>query len=503
MNEKRRIFLNAFMSFGQVIVSGVAFLFLYRYLLDSIGSELAGVWALLLAWTTSLSVSNFGMSGGALKFVSRYRALAEERTVIRVVETSILSCGIILVVVLPASYPVFKKLVYLIVEPAEYIGDALTVLPYAIITFGLTSLSSVVNSCIDGTQRVYLRNILVMVSALLYLGLTLFLVPRAGFVGLAQAQVLQTSITLVVGWIMLRSVIPGLPVLPFRWHTGTFREIFAYSFNFQVISVAQLLFQPVTKSLLSVFGGVGQVYYFEMAHKLTMQLRGMIVIAHQSIVPAIAHWHEKNQTYVQLVYRNAFRILLVLVIASLPLLIGLAPVISHLWIGHYENVFVLCFLFLVTGWFLNILSNPAYFGYLGIGRLRWNILGHLTISTVSLGLGILLGLNYGGPGVVLAYAISIPIGSGITLWAYHREYAIRWRELIGLPTLFLSFAGIGGGLVTFLLQRHLSNLLHPWFLIFLLLISYALVVAVPLWRHPVRKTLQGWASELTATTLQP
>ena len=500
MNEKRRIFLNVLMSFGQVIVSGVAFLFLYRYLLDSIGSDLAGVWALLLAWTTSLSVSNFGMSGGALKFVSKYRAHGEEHSVIRVVETSILSCGIILVVVLPAAYPVFKKLVYLIVEPAEYIGDALTVLPYAIITFGLTSLSNIVNSCIDGTQRVYLRNILVMASALLYLGLTVLLVPRTGFVGLAQAQVLQTSITLVVGWIMLRSVIPGLPLLPFRWNTSIFREIFAYSFNFQAISVAQLLFQPVTKSLLSVFGGVGQVYYFEMAHKLTMQLRGMIVIAHQSIVPAIAHWHEKNQTYVQLVYRNAFRILLVLVIVSLPLFIALAPVISRLWIGHYENVFVLCFLLLVTGWFLNILSNPAYFGYLGIGRLRWNIMGHLAISAVSLGLGIFLGLNYGGPGVVFAYAIAIPIGSGVTLWAYHREYDIRWGELIGLPTLSLFFAGIGGGFVTFLLQNHLSNLLNPWFLVFLLLISYALVVAVPLWRHPVLKTLKGWASELRATT---
>ncbi len=503
MNEKRRIFLNVLMSFGQVIVSGIAFLFLYRYLLDSIGTELAGVWALLLAWTTSLSVSDFGMSGGALKFVSRYRAHADESSVIQVVETSILSCGIILVIVLPATYPVFTKLAYLIIEPAEHIDDALTVLPHAIVAFGLTSLSSIIKSCIDGTQRVYLRNILVMGSALLYLVLTILLVPRAGFVGLAQAQVLQAGITLVTAWIMLRSVIPGLPLFPFRWSKRIFKEIFAYSFNFQLISITQLLFQPVTKSLLSIFGGVGQVFYFEMAHKLTMQLRGMIVIAHQSIVPAIAHWHEKNRAYVQIVYRNSFHILLVLVVAALPLLIGLAPVISRLWIGHYEHVFVLCLLFLTTGWFLNILSNPAYFGYLGIGRLRWNIVGHLVIGILSLVSGILLGRNFGGLGVVFAYAAAIPIGSSITLWAYHREYGIRWIELAGRHTGPLLLAGIGGELVIFFLHERLSDLLHPWLLVFLLLITYGLVVAVPLWRHPVRKMLQGWAAELATTTSQP
>ncbi len=501
MSEKRRIFLNVFMSFGQVIVSGVAFLFLYRYLLDSIGSELAGVWALLLAWTTSLSVSNFGMSGGALKFVSRYRAHDDEKTVVRVVETSILSCVIALVVALPIAWPVFKKLIYLIVEPTEYIDEALMVLPYAMITFAFTSLSMIINACIDGTQRVYLRNILIMISALLYLGLTIFLVPRMGFVGLAQAQIIQTSITLIIGWVMLRAVIPALPIVPFRWHKKTFKEIFAYSFNFQVISITQLLFQPVTKSLLSVFGGVGQVYYFEMAHKLVMQLRGMIVIAHQSIVPAIAHWQETNRAYVQLVYRKAFQVLLVFVIVSLPLLISLAPLISRLWIGHYEPAFVGCFLFLVIGWFLNILSNPAYFGYLGIGRLRWNILGHVTISVISLGLGIVFGLSYGGSGVVFAYAMAIPVGSGLTLWAYHREYDVRGAELIGAYSVLLALAGIGGGLVIFFLHNHLADHLHPWLLVFLLLLSYVLVVAVPLWRHPVRKTLQGWASELKTTTL--
>lgn len=501
MNEKRRVFVNVVMSLGQVIVSGIAFLFLYRYLLDSIGSELAGVWALLLAWTTSLSVSNFGMSGGALKFVSKYRAHADEQSVVRVVETSILSCLAALLFVLPIAWPVFEKLIHLIIEPAEYINEALMVLPYAMITFGLTSLSTIINSCIDGTQRVYLRNILIMLSALLYLGLTIFLVPRTGFLGLAQAQIAQTGITLIIGWIMLRAVIPSLPVLPFRWNKAIFKEIFAYSFNFQVISITQLLFQPVTKSLLSVFGGVGQVYYFEMAHKLVMQLRGMIVIAHQSIVPAIAHWHEKNREFVQIAYRNAFQILLVLVLLSLPLLAGLAPTISRLWIGHYEHFFVLCFLCLLTGWFLNILSNPAYFGYLGIGRLRWNILGHLAISAISLGFGILFGLRHGGGSVAFAYAMALPVGSGITLWAWHREYNVRWGELVNRRIVPLLLTGVGGGGFTFFLQERLADRLHPWLLLFLLLLAYALLVAVPLWRHPVRKTLQGWISELTATTL--
>ena len=496
MNERRRVFLNASMSALQVVVSGASFLILYRYLLESIGHELAGVWALVLSWTVAISFADLGMTGAAVKFVSRHRARADHARVIQVVETSILSSGIVLLTILPVVYPLFERLLHVIIEPPTRIADALAVLPYAVSSFWLTSVGGIVMSCIDGTQRVYLRNVLVMISALLYLGFALLLVPRAGLIGLAQAQVLHAAITLVVGWIMLKALIPNLPLLPFRWNKSVFKEILGYSVNFQFISLSQLLFQPVAKSLLSKFGDVGQVFYFEMAHKLVSQLRALIVIAHQSLVPTIALWYEKSKERVQRIYRASFRVLLYFVTAGLPLLIGLTPIISRLWIGEYDERFIAFAQLLFAGWFLNILTNPAYFGYLGIGRLQWNLIGHLLIGGMNVGLGLLLGSRYGGLGIVIAYVIAIPLGSGIPLWAYHREYGIQWRELVDRHTAFLAVAGCCGWLVVYLIHKALAHTMNPWVLTFIVSGIYVLAIFVPLWKHPVRKRLQKWITAL-------
>lgn len=491
MTEKRRVFVNALMSSVQVVVTAVTYLFLYRYLLESIGDQLAGVWALVLSWTTVMSAADLGLSGGSVKFVSKYRARSDARRVVQVVETSVLTAAAILLAVLPAVYPLMAHLLPLVVEPVVHVGDALAVLPYAFVSFWLTSVGGIVQSCIDGTQRVYVRNFLVMASSLLYLGLALFFVPRAGLIGLAQAQVLQAAVVVAGAWLSLRFLIPGLPVIPFRWSRPVFKEMLGYSVNFQAVSIARMLFQPVTKSLISKFGGLGAVFYFEMAHKLVFQLRALVVMAHQSLVPTIAHWHETSKERVQALYRSSFRILVFLVAAGLPLFVGLTPVISKLWIGAYNATFVAFAVLLSVSWFLNILVNPAYFGYMGIGRMRWNVGAHVVIAVINVGLGIFLGMRYGGMGVVVAYSVAVLVGSTVPLIAYHIEYDIRWQDLVDRHSAFLVTAGLAGMAMILLIQNAIGGRISPWLIVVILPLAYALVVGLPAWNHPVRTALEA------------
>lgn len=496
MNDKRRVFVNALMSSAQVVVNGAAFLVLYRYLLETIGDQQAGVWALVLSWTAAMSVADLGMTGGAVKFVSRYLALNDRPRVRQVVETSVVSVAVILLVLLPPIYPLLERLLRLVVEPASHIDDALAVLPYAVVSFWLTSVGGIIQSCIDGTRRVYVRNILVMGSALLYLGLAFLLVPRGGLIGLAQAQVIQAAVVLVAAWILVKVLIPGLPLIPAGWNASVFKEMFSYSINFQISSVAQFLFQPLTKSLISKFGGVGPVFYFEMAHKLVAQLRALVVMAHQSLVPTIAHLHETSREKVQGIYVLSFQLLLFLVAGALPLFIALTPIISKLWIGEYEGQFITFAMLLFVAWFLNILSNPAYFGYLGIGRLRWNVWGHVVTGVLNAGIGIFLGIQYGGVGVVAAYGFAILVGSAIPPAAYHLEYGVRWSDLLQVRTLFVALSGLAGLVLVLVAHELLRSIAAPVVTGLILGVLYAAVVSIPAWRHPMRKRLQGWLSEL-------
>lgn len=496
MIPKRRVLINAVMSVVQVVVTGGVLFLLYRFLIGAIGAEDFGVWALVMAWTSASAIATLGLAGSAVKFVSQHLARGDEAHVAAVVQTAALSVGAFLAVAALALYPLLRTLLAAIVEPAANVPAALAVLPYALASFWLASVAGVFLSCIDGYQRVDLRSVLVTVATAAYLAFAYALVPAYGLIGLARAQVLQAGLLLLTAWLLIRWLLPTLPLMPWRWEKRAFREMLRYSLNFQVISLAQMLFEPVTKSLLSKFGGVGGVAYFEMAQKMAVQLRALIATAHRSLVPTLADLHERNPALLGTIYVKSYRLLLYLILPSLPLLIASTPLISDLWIGAYQAAFVTFAALLFTGWFLNLLAVPAYIANLGTGDLRPNVWGHLVIGVLNGLLGGLFGWRFGSVGVVAGFVVALLAGSAFIAITYQRTHGVRTSELAGRDSLLLGGAGIAGGTLVLFLYARYGDAWNLFGLGALMLAVYLAAVAIPLWRHPMRRQLQGWLAHL-------
>jgi O-antigen/teichoic acid export membrane protein len=493
--RKRRILINALMSVVQVVITGGALFVLYRFLLDTIGVADFGVWAVVLATTSASGVAKLGFNASTVKFVSMYLARDDEGRIVQIVQTAVLSIGVLLVVVLLIAYPLLLKLLAVII-PAENLPDAYAILPYALVSFWLVSIGSVLQSCIDGHHRIDLRSVVVMTTTLVYLTLAFVLVPRHGLIGLAQAQVLQGAFLVLLSWILLKRLLRPLPLLPYRWNRSTFSEILGYSVNFQVISVAQMLFEPTTKSLLSKFGGVDMAGYFEMANRMVVQLRSLIATAHQSIVPAIADLQETNPSLIQDIYKKSYHLLLYLILPSLPFLLVLTPLISRLWIGAYQPTFVLFATLLFLGWFLNMTANPAYFANMGIGTLRWNVIGHVVIGILNGALGLLLGWQIGGVGVVIGFVVALVTGSVLIAVSYQRTHAIRAGDLVQRESLWLGAASLLALAVTYTLYNSLHASWSFLAMAGLVVGLYLALIGFPLWHHPMRHQIQGWLMSL-------
>ena len=496
MIAKRRVLINAVTSVVQVVATGGTLFFLYRYLISAIGAEDFGVWALVMAWTSASAIASLGLVGSAVKFVSQYLARGDEARVVAVVQTATLSVGAFLAGALLVLYPLLRMVLAAVIEPASSLPAAMAVLPYALASFWLSSVAGVLLSCIDGYQRVDLRNVLVTLAAAVYLVAAFALVPGGGLIGLAEAQVMQAGLLLVAAWVLVRRLLPVLPLVPWQWDQSAFREMLRYSLNFQVISLAQMFFEPVTKSLVSKFGGVGVVAYFEMAQKMVVQLRALIAVAHRSLVPTLADLHERNPALLETVYAKSYRLLLFLVLPSLPLLIALSPFVSELWLGTYEPLFMIFAALLFTGWFLNLLSIPAYIANLGTGHLRWNVWGHVTIGVLNGILGGLLGWLYGPIGVVVGFVTALLAGSVLIALAYQRAHSIRARDLVQTDSLWLGLAGVVGSALILTLYSIYHDVLNLFVLGALMVSVYLVVIALPLWRHPVRRQLYGWLLHL-------
>ncbi len=468
---------------------------LYRYVKDAVGIEYFGVWSLVLATTSASSLANLGLAASVVKFVSMYRARGDTQHVVRVVETAVISLAVFLLAVLAALYPAAGYLLALPLDGPQT-AAAMAILPYAFVAFWLTSVAAVLQGSIDGHQRVDLRSYLLMGASVVYLAAAFALVPARGLVGLAQAQALQAGLLLVASWVALRRVATGLPAVPVRWTWSVFREMLTYSASFQVISVFKLLTEPLAKWLVTIFAGAAAVGFFEFAHRMVFQLRALFVSAHQAIVPAIADLKERDAAALGKIYVASFRVILYLVLAALPLLIVSLPLVSRLWLGAYEPLFVTFSVLLAAGWFLNMLSNPAYFAYLGIGKLRWNVAGHAVIGILNLALGYMLGQIFGGTGVVAGFVAALIGGSMLMAMAYHREYSVALSALVQRESLILCAAAAAGLLVAVWIW----GLPHGIGLRALLAGSaYCAAVALPLWMHPVRRTLVAWCNSLLQT----
>jgi O-antigen/teichoic acid export membrane protein len=361
----------------------------------------------------------------------------------------------------------------------------------ALISLWFNVLGTIVQAGLVGHELIALCNCIELCGSLSYLGLALLFVPRHGLLGLAFAQAAQAALGLVAAWHLLRRRVPHLPLVPRNWSRARFKEMAGYGAHFQWIATCQSLREPVTKALLTKFAGLAYTGFYDMAARLVVTLRELIVQSNQVLVPTISQLQERDREAIPKIYRESYRLVFFLAIPSFALLIVASPLISTLWIGSYEPLFVRFVALLTAGWLVNVLCNPAYVVDLGTGELRWVSIGCAVTAIMNVSLGIIAGRFAGGTAIVAAAVVSLITGYLIILIAYHLKAheglsVLLPRESRGILALSASVALILVPLLYRTARRAPSLELGA------ATTALAVVIALPMWRHPIRRRLFQW-----------
>lgn len=486
--KKHQIIKNVILSVAQFLVVGIVLFILYKFLLNKLGAERFGIWSLILSTAIFYNIANLGFSASVVKFMAQSLARKDEENAIRIIETSAISIGISIGLVLLLFYPAVEWILRIII-PESHIAEALSILPYAMLSMWVSAIASVFQAGLDGHQRIDLSSWIAIFRVISYLILCLILVPAHGLMGLAYAHVIQACMLMILNWGMLKRQLPALPAIPYRWSVSLFREMMGYGLNMQMITVSQMLYDPITKGLLAKFGGLDLAGYYEMANRMIVQLRGMLVAAVQVLVPTIADLKETNPDLVHKVYKDTYRMILFIALPYYSAIIAMTPIISRMWIGYYESSFVTFSIILSLGWFVNTLSTPCYFSDLGIGNLTWNTIGHLIIAVSNVLLGFLLGYISGGRGVVTAWVMSLIAGSLTILLSFHKRNKMPFAEMFPKDYFLVGLSSLAGLSLSLIAYRMLSKDLGLMTLTGLVIFTTFIVLALPIWRHPMRKRL--------------
>jgi len=492
MIVSNQVLRNAAAASSQALVSGLLLFCLYKYLLATIGVEKVGIWSTVLATTTMTRLTELGLTGSVVKFVAKYRAYGDQPAVVSVVETAIISIGLGIGLAGLLLLPVISYALKHVMDLSAY-AVAAGLLPYAILSLWMNSVCGVVQGALDGCQRADKRSLVTLFSNFAFVAAVPVLVPKHGLLGLAYAQIGQGIIVLVVTWYQLRKHVIGLRFLRLRWSGLRFREMFRYGLAFQASTLAQLAFDPVTKALLSKFGGLTSVGYYEMASRMVTQVRALIVSANQVVVPLMAEMKESAPEQIHRVYLNNYRAMVLLCILGAGALIALAPMISILWIGKISTEFVTSVFLLTIGWTINTLTVPAFFANQGLGNLGINTVSSFGIAMLNVVLGVALGWLFAGTGVVLGWALALAIGSAAIPVEFHRQQGLSLRLLIPLESrhvLVVTFITVALCLMVYVVSGTYG---HPVAGALVMLLIFPLGVCIPIWNHPLRNaTVAKW-----------
>ena len=409
-----RLIRNATANALQAVASALLILVLYRYISASIGAGLFGVWSVLLATASASRLADLGLGSSVTRFVARDLAQAKPVHAAAVIDTVTLTLMGTMLAAVAAAYPLLSlALPHLFT--GKYLDHAYALLPWALTSFWITSIGGVQLSALDGAQRMGARSILVLSAQGIMTGLAFALVPSAGLIGLAAAQLVQGILIASFGRILATRSVPGLHLVPGRWSWQTLREMLGYSIHLQVAGVATILVEPLSKAMMARFGGPAVAGYFEFAYQAALRVRSVIVGANQAIIPLVAELQEKARDSLERLYRSNLRVLVPSTGVVFSLLLSWSGALSVVLLGRQEASFVRLLVAVTVALFSNMIVTPIYLANVGTGHVRFNTASQIGTAVINAVSGMVLGSSFGAAGVAAAYALSITAGSAILL----------------------------------------------------------------------------------------
>lgn len=450
--SKTRLVRNAGASVLQVLLTAALVFITYRLLLQYLPMEQIGLWALIVGSLAVAKLAEFGLGSGIMRFVAGDMAVGDaEKAAVTISMAVVCSIGLVVCVGLIA-YPLILPLV-LDVAPSGLEDSAGTLFFTASLAVAIGTPSSIFLGAIDGCQRMDIRAGIQVAGNCVQLLLTAILLPKGGLSALGYVQMAQAGFLLIVGLGFTVFLIGARFRAYWGFDKERFREVVTYGGGLQLSAIAQMFFEPLAKVLLTALGGLALTGYFDVANRLILQCRGIIIAAYTAVVPYVAaraSSTEMSDGDISGIYEKSFGLLLFGLLPYFAVIIAALPLILTLWAGRFDAMLLAVALIQAFGWMINSLNAPAYYMFVALGSVRPLILSHLTIGVVTLVLGSAFGWLFGGFGVLAGVNAALIVGSVQLLLMFHRSFSVPlsavWSSAV-LPPFVLMAGAVAFGVV--------------------------------------------------------
>ena len=378
----------------------------YRLVIIYDNIESIGLWSLLMAWAALTRIGDIGMGGAIVRFISTKNIETQANEIRLYADTGLVMNFIAFFLLTLVGYYTLNLNLHSVVSGDAY-GQAKLILPIMFAGIFFSSLTSIMISSMQALHYGYVGSYLTVVGNIIQIVCVLILVPQIGLLGLAWAQLIQYMILALVGRFIVSRKIGNYGMLTLSFSKSVFYEMFGFSLKAQVANISNGFFEPLSKILISQFGGLQAQGFYELAFKTVSLSRNIVISGLFASLPTLTNLINESPEKAVDFYKKSQKNIIKAITFVMGSVILFSPLVSIIWTGQFDMTYWFFVVCIALGFWVNSIGATAYNLGSATGKMKYNIISSLSTLFVLITVGYLMGNLYGERGIGIATALSL------------------------------------------------------------------------------------------------
>lgn len=409
---RNKIIRNTLYSFLGRFWTIIVGLILVPYIVNMIGIERFGIWALLSILVGYFALMDFGIGVSFTRFIAEAYTNNRPDEINRIVNSGLTFYFIISIPVVYFAFLVQEPIFILLKIDPQLFPDAIPAYYGVIFIFLLSTILGGFNSILHGIQRIDITNkIAIVVTIPNVIAMILFLSYGYKLDGLVLATLFSSIFGFILSILYAKNKFPLLRFNPLLFSWRTLKKLLEFGLKMQFAKFADIITFQTDKAFVSYFSGLQAVTYYHLGAQINWRLRDIPMLLLSALLPATSELHTlKDQQKLINVYERGTKYLAVIAIPLLFFLIATAHIIMKVWMGPGYSASAVISQILAVGYFFNILVGVGVIVAAGMNKPNYQFNAAVLTTVVNIFLVIIFGYWFGLYGIAIAISLSIIIG---------------------------------------------------------------------------------------------
>ncbi len=453
----------------------LAAFFVIPFVINTIGKEAYGAWAILGSFIGIAVVFDLGFGITLEKEVARYHAKNESHAVNNFLFSTIpiqLVISLIVVVLIYFALSVIVTFTKMNAETKNIVnGVRHYILLFAFIRYFAGNCMGIVR----GLEKHYVLLFINFIYVILYVCLLLYILPKyPDLYGLILSNTIAACFLLLslVSYLVFELQIDFrlLRIIKFE------KSIFAYSMNAFILQLCAMVLCSSGKIILGIVGSLSQVAYYEISMKIFEIIRHVSDSISRVLLPKASALKEKQQDAVleSLIEKGSLHLFAVWGVICVPLIIVLKDFIV-LWLGNeFVSVLPIAWILIIASGLI-ALSRVSLNVFLGIGVIKRYSQIRIFFTLIYIVLAVLLTKYYGAIGLALSLLIYALFSEMFIMQYSFRKFNLSFVKFLSTGFMKLIVMQLfWGGIYAFLYSKMATSYLSILLIVALFNVSYFL-----------------------------